>query len=110
MGAALSSKQLTASPNNPKQFYATVANPLTADLINVGKRGDVCPGHQSVDAVLGFELLKPGGVMIFDDYLWESMPRPIERPKIAVDAFLAAYADKLEVLQPRGWQIAIRKK
>ena len=61
------------------------------------------------DGVLVFEALKVGGVMIWDDYAWEAMPRPIDRHKIGVDAFLAAYADQIEVLPPRGWQIAIRK-
>lgn len=62
------------------------------------------------DAVLAFELLKGGGVMIFDDYQWEVMPEPVERPKMAIDAFLACYAKQIEIIGLGGWQVAIRKR
>jgi predicted O-methyltransferase YrrM len=61
------------------------------------------------DAVLAFDLLAVGGVMIFDDYQWTVMKNPLDCPKIGVDAFLQAYAQHLEVLTPTGWQIAVRK-
>lgn len=61
------------------------------------------------DAVLTFDLMAVGGTMIFDDYEWTHMPNPIDRPKIGIDAFLAAYAKQIEVLSPRGWQLAVRK-
>ena len=55
-----------------------------------------------LDAVLGFELLKPGGVMAFDDYLWgEPLPYgtdPLRCPKISIDAFTNIYSRKLKVL------------
>jgi hypothetical protein len=60
------------------------------------------------DAVLSFEILKPGGIMVFDDYSWRVMPRDIDCPKIAIDAFVACYADHLEFLG-KGSQYAIRK-
>jgi hypothetical protein len=42
------------------------------------------------DAVLAFPLLKPAGIMAFDDYLWDDPECNQEgRPKEAVDAFLA---------------------
>lgn len=61
------------------------------------------------DAVLAFEALKVGGCLCWDDYLWDAVPRPIDRPKIGVDAFLAAYADQIELISPKAWQVAIRK-
>jgi hypothetical protein len=62
------------------------------------------------DAVHAFGLLKAGGIMAFDDYLWDD-PRWNQegRPKEAVDAFLAIYADKIDLLD-RGYQVWIRKK
>jgi len=42
------------------------------------------------DAVLCFPLLKDGGLLIFDDYLWGGMPYDWQRPRIAVDGFLEA--------------------
>lgn len=60
------------------------------------------------DAVLSFEALKPGGTIVFDDYTWRVMPREIDNPRIAIDAFAACYADSIEFLG-KGSQYAIRK-
>lgn len=60
------------------------------------------------DGVLAFDLLKVGGVMVFDDYEWTSMEQEVDRPKMAIDAFLACYARRLEVIGV-GWQVAVRK-
>lgn len=60
------------------------------------------------DAVLHFERLKVGGIMIFDDYEWKVYPDEIDRPKLAVDAFLSCYARKMEIIG-LGWQMALKK-
>jgi predicted O-methyltransferase YrrM len=54
------------------------------------------------DAVLAFQLLRVGGVMIFDDYLW-SMEAPLyvdllNMPKPAIDAFAMIFMRKVRVL------------
>ena len=70
--------------------------------------GDHCAPSVLEDAVLAFAYLKKGGIMIFDDYLWEGMPRPIDQPKMAIDAFIKIYADKISILSI-GYQVAIKK-
>jgi hypothetical protein len=62
------------------------------------------------DAVLAFRLAKSDAVVAFDDYLWDD-PQQNEqgRPKEAVDAFLAIYADQIELLH-RKYQVWTRKK
>ena len=60
------------------------------------------------DSVLAFDLLTPGGIMIWDDMEWSVMDSEIDRPKIAIEAFLSCYARRLEVIG-LGWQCAIRK-
>ena len=60
------------------------------------------------DAVLAFDNLNVGGIMIWDDYRWEVMEDAIDRPKMAIDAFLECYSPRLEVIGARS-QIAIRK-
>lgn len=60
------------------------------------------------DAVMGFELLKVGGIMIFDDYGWKTMPNLLDRPQVAIDYFTHTYTRRLRVLH-KGWQVAIKK-
>jgi predicted O-methyltransferase YrrM len=69
-------------------------------------------GHDAgtvlLDALLAWKLLKPGGVLIFDDYLWE-LERPLSgRPQLAIDLFLATMGDALEILH-MGYQVIGRK-
>ncbi|MDE8349051.1 MAG: class I SAM-dependent methyltransferase [Acidocella sp.] len=65
------------------------------------------------DAVLAFRLLKTGGIMVFDDYLWaENLPYgfdPIRCPKLAIDSFVNIYFRKLKVLQAPLYQLYIQK-
>jgi predicted O-methyltransferase YrrM len=65
-------------------------------------RGVLC------DAVGAFQLLKIGGVMVFDDYTWEDMPDVLDRPKTGIDAFMACFAKQIEILGI-GYQVAIKK-
>jgi predicted O-methyltransferase YrrM len=65
------------------------------------------------DAVLGFRLLKVGGVIAFDDYLWsEQLPSgkdPLRCPKPAIDAFVNLHFRKLEVLSAPLYQLYVQK-
>jgi len=60
------------------------------------------------DAVLCWLLLKPGGLLVFDD--WQMDPAlPAElRPTVAIDAFVTAYRRRLELVH-RGYQLIVRK-
>ncbi len=61
------------------------------------------------DAVLSFRLLKTGGIIAFDDYLWDDERFNIHgTPKPAIDAFVQLYARKLEVLH-KDYQVWVRK-
>jgi predicted O-methyltransferase YrrM len=66
------------------------------------------------DAVVAFKLLKPGGLMIFDDYLWhdpsiESFD-PLRNPKIAIDAFTNVYGQEIKIQRARLAQLYITKR
>lgn len=65
------------------------------------------------DAVLSFSLLREGGVIAFDDYLWaEDMSYgrdPLRCPKPAIDAFINIYFRKVEVISAPLYQMYIRK-
>jgi SAM-dependent methyltransferase len=62
-----------------------------------------------VDASLAWRVLKPGGVLVFDDYDWDVMGDDVLlRPGPAIDAFLGLVNGKHELLfQDR--QVAVRK-
>ena len=61
------------------------------------------------DAVLGFELLNIGGVMLFDDAVsWRYGSNIQDSPKIAIDSFIQCNWNRLKVLEmPNGYQTAI---
>lgn len=61
------------------------------------------------DAVLSWPMLKAGGVMLFDDYLWRRDPRPEHCPGLAIDSFLRCHAGWYDVLLAQ-YQVAVRKR
>ena len=61
------------------------------------------------DAVMCFGMLQAGGVMLFDDYLWEDDPRHLGRCKASIDAFVNMFYDRLK-LGLVNYQLAIVKK
>ena len=63
------------------------------------------------DAVSSFKLVKEGGVVIFDDYLWESKDKNIiNSPKFAIDSFVNIFSDKIYVIRHFLYQLYIIKK
>jgi predicted O-methyltransferase YrrM len=63
------------------------------------------------DAVTSFKLLRVGGLLVFDDYLWsgQSAPDLLKRPKIAIDAFTSVNAAKIRMLTAPLYQIYLVK-
>lgn len=61
-----------------------------------------------LDAVLGLQLLKKGGVMVFDDYRWSYYENEFRNPKPAIDFFIKAFSDKITILET-GYQVSLRK-
>lgn len=60
------------------------------------------------DIVLAWELLKPGGILIADDYLWDHYKEPRLTPKPALDGFLESYKGSYEILL-KGYQVHLKK-
>lgn len=65
------------------------------------------------DAVLSFRLLRVGGLLIFDDYLWTEPLAygvdPIRCPKIAIDSFTTIYCRKIRILEAPLKQLYMEK-
>lgn len=70
-------------------------------------------GHESrqvfIDLALSHLLLKQGGIMIIDDYLWGGLAVGNNVPKGAIDAFMTAFSGDYE-LKSLGYQIILQKK
>ena len=60
------------------------------------------------DAVQSFILLKPGGLMIFDDYT-HNKEHDINCRRPGIDAFINIYANEIEVLR-LAWAVVIKKR
>lgn len=70
--------------------------------------------HQSsdvlFDACVSFHLLKPKGLMCFDDFIWA--PEGVAKhllPQTAILAFLVTHAEKMHLIGQRGRQMWVMK-
>jgi predicted O-methyltransferase YrrM len=86
------------------------------DLAIAGRKFDLVyidGSHRAADvfadATLAWPLTAPGGVVIFDDYLWDGFPEPANTPKLGIDAFLASVAGQFGTLH-HDYQVAIEKR
>ena len=60
------------------------------------------------DAILSWQILKPCGVIIFDDYEWDKIKQEFYRPKIAIDSFISVFKPELKILFKR-YQVGVEK-
>jgi predicted O-methyltransferase YrrM len=64
------------------------------------------------DGCMAFPLLKVGGHMLFDDYLWlgaGGAADPMNGPKLGVDAFLNVFYHKMRLIWSPNAQVVARK-
>ena len=80
--------------------------PLSFDFIYVD--GSHHASDVLMDICLSWLLLKQGGFLAMDDYVWGEPSHLLERPKLAVDSFVNIFAPKLEILSI-GSQFIIKK-
>jgi len=67
-------------------------------------------GYTTMESmVLSFPLLKPGGLVIIDDYKWMPELPEDERPQLAVDTFVRLFTKEIKVLH-KGYQFIFKKK
>ncbi|PZV33240.1 class I SAM-dependent methyltransferase [Mesorhizobium kowhaii] len=60
------------------------------------------------DAVFSWQMVRDGGIIIFDDYEWTFFPDEVDRPKLGIDTFLSVHAGQYRELY-RGLQIIVQK-
>lgn len=61
------------------------------------------------DACMAWPLLKEGGMMVFDDYLWGEPITLLHKPKVAIDCFTTLFAEELDIVHI-GYQMIVRKR
>jgi predicted O-methyltransferase YrrM len=94
--------------------------PMTSDEFFDGPYADsaydfiyIDGSHQSHqvlrDAVNADLVLRPGGIIAFDDYQWREYEGHRNVPRPAVDAFIRCFEDQYEVLEV-GLQVWMRKR
>ena len=80
-----------------QHFFATAERRSVYDWIYVD--GSHHADDVLLDAIRGFRLLRTGGVMVFDDYLWRYYPRLRDNPAAAIHQFLKLKKGSYRVLR-----------
>jgi hypothetical protein len=100
------SERLSKRRSTSFSFFCSVAGRKSYDFIYID--GSHRCDDVLIDAIRGFDLLKVGGIMVFDDYFWRHYPKPIDNPAAAINFFLCARRDSCRIIGLH-WQIAIMK-
>jgi predicted O-methyltransferase YrrM len=106
----------------PEKWVIKNKNTSTKSLANWLDGGDAAPTYDFIyidgshiakdvltDACMAWPLLKQGGLMVFDDYLWGESRDILHRPRLAVDFFVNIFAESLDIVHI-GHQFVVRKK
>lgn len=86
--------------------YFAGNNTIKFDFIYID--GDHTSHQVTKDADNAWKLLKPNGIMAFDDYMWGQDMPPELTPRPAIDRFLAKYTGEYELLT-KEYQVWIKK-
>jgi predicted O-methyltransferase YrrM len=87
--------------------YFAGNNRIKFDFIYID--GDHTSHQVAKDADNAWKLLKSGGILAFDDYLWGQDLPPELTPKPAIDRFLAKYTGEYDLLS-QDYQLWLKKK
>ena len=104
--------QLTGSANKVRKIVGYSRDALRSlpfseyDFIYID--GSHAAADVLEDTVLSWPLLKKGGLLTFDDYQWEHDPNLLNRPRIAIDAFLAVFKTRYRLIH-KGYQVSVEK-
>lgn len=103
------------APTQEVEIFPKRSFEILPRLLAEGRQYDFiyCDGDHSSpsvlqDAVLSYGLLKKGGILLFDDYLYNVPTDHLDRSKMAIDAFSNIFARRIKVLID-SYQFAIQK-
>lgn len=98
--------RLTKFKGTSYSFFNTNPEPESFDMIYVD--GSHHADDVMIDVIKSFQLLKKGGLMIFDDYVWKFYPRVNDNPAAAINAFLKLKKGQFKLLHVYA-QLMIQK-
>ena len=104
-------REAVGGTRQASMLLKTTSYKALADLIQQKEEFDFIyvdgahdPATTLTDACMAWGLLRNGGVMLFDDYLY-----PHEPTKAGIDAFLTAFEGKYDIIV-NNYQLAVKKK
>ena len=85
------------------QFMSAMMNGYEGKIDLIYVDGSHTAPDVLLDATLAFKLIRPGGVIVFDDWHWkpwgdDRFNNPNNTPKVAIDAFININWDKLSII------------
>ena len=92
---AMHQGRLTKVKSTSFEFFSAQTQRGQFDLVYVD--GSHYCDDAIVDAIKGFDQLKVGGILIFDDYLWRSYERAADNATAAINAFLRLKSGEYEL-------------
>jgi hypothetical protein len=98
--------RLTKFKGTSLSFFNTNGSQPAYDLIYID--GSHYSSDVVVDAVRCFGLLKPGGVIVFDDYMWQHYDKASDNPAAAINCFLRLKKDCCKIIR-MYYQLIVRK-
>jgi predicted O-methyltransferase YrrM len=88
--------RLTKVKSTSAEFFRVYEASELFDLIYID--GSHHADDVMADGVGGFDLLAPGGILIFDDYLWDCAVDSRTKPAVAINAFLRTMRGRYRIL------------
>lgn len=85
------------------------------EMVSVGRQFDfiyIDGSHQAkdvmTDSCMAWPLLRSGGFLVWDDYLWGSARDILHKPKMAIDGFMLMFGEELRPIFT-GYQMIVQK-
>ena len=97
--------RLTKCKGSSHDWLPTLT-PASFDLIYVD--GSHLAADVVLDGLLCWKLLKRGGLLLFDDYLWNPHRKPSRRPQMGIDLLLETWNEQARVLF-QEYQVLVQK-
>lgn len=101
--------RFTKVKTNSYDFFNSKNHLVNGDFDLIYIDGSHYADDIMIDALKSFQNLKPGGMLIFDDYFWKHFERLTENPAFAINSFLNLKNNWLDIVC-FDYQVIIQRK